>query len=132
MVLWESPRQCSSWTLCEGFCWLLLLPIMLLIVARPVKLAAFPTSLSDCQTPTGWNCSGKSRIRASEPLTPQRKRAFPPQTGLPQRGSLAPQLLLPQTPETTDHHPKEHRELFQAAGEGVGAGGAWDEQKVQV
>ncbi|KAF6116595.1 transmembrane protein with EGF like and two follistatin like domains 2 [Phyllostomus discolor] len=58
MVLWESPRQCSSWTLCEGFCWLLLLPIMLLIVARPVKLAAFPTSLSDCQTPTGWNCSG--------------------------------------------------------------------------
>ncbi|KAJ1065172.1 hypothetical protein K5549_005981 [Capra hircus] len=58
MVLWESPRQCSSWTLCEGFCWLLLLPVMLLIVARPVKLAAFPTSLSDCQTPTGWNCSG--------------------------------------------------------------------------
>ena len=37
MVLWESPRQCSSWTLCEGFCWLLLLPVMLLIVARPVK-----------------------------------------------------------------------------------------------
>uniref|UniRef100_A0A5F9DDU1 Transmembrane protein with EGF like and two follistatin like domains 2 n=1 Tax=Oryctolagus cuniculus TaxID=9986 RepID=A0A5F9DDU1_RABIT len=58
MVLWESPRQCSSWTLCEGFCWLLLLPVMLLIVVRPVKLAAFPTSLSDCQTPTGWNCSG--------------------------------------------------------------------------
>ncbi|XP_046506506.1 tomoregulin-2-like [Equus quagga] len=58
MVLWESPRQCSSWTLCEGFCWLLLLPLMLLIIARPVKLAAFPTSLSDCQTPTGWNCSG--------------------------------------------------------------------------
>lgn len=58
MVLWESPRQCSSWTLCEGFCWLLLLPVMLLIIARPVKLAAFPTSLSDCQTPTGWNCSG--------------------------------------------------------------------------
>ncbi|KAK7832163.1 hypothetical protein U0070_015310 [Myodes glareolus] len=58
MVLWESPRQCSSWTLCEGFCWLLLLPVTLLIIARPVKLAAFPTSLSDCQTPTGWNCSG--------------------------------------------------------------------------
>lgn len=68
MVLWESPRQCSSWTLCEGFCWLLLLPVMLLIVARPVKLAAFPTSLSDCQTPTGWNCSGKSRTPAADPL----------------------------------------------------------------
>ncbi|KAK2500367.1 hypothetical protein MC885_015021 [Smutsia gigantea] len=58
MVLWESPRQCGSWTLCEGFCWLLLLPVTLLLVARPARLAAFPTSLSDCQTPTGWNCSG--------------------------------------------------------------------------
>uniref|UniRef100_A0A8D0HFI9 Kazal-like domain-containing protein n=1 Tax=Sphenodon punctatus TaxID=8508 RepID=A0A8D0HFI9_SPHPU len=47
----------SDWTLCDCFC-LLLLPVMLLIIARPVKLAAFPTSLSDCQTPTGWNCSG--------------------------------------------------------------------------
>lgn len=70
MVLWESPRQCSSWTLCEGFCWLLLLPLMLLIIARPVKLAAFPTSLSDCQTPTGWNCSGKSGTPAPDPLNP--------------------------------------------------------------
>ncbi|KAH0621596.1 hypothetical protein JD844_023078, partial [Phrynosoma platyrhinos] len=31
---------------------------MLLLAARPARLAAFPTSLSDCQTPTGWNCSG--------------------------------------------------------------------------
>lgn len=68
MVLWESSaaRQCSSWTLCDCFCWLLL-PVTLLIVARPDKLAAFPTSLSDCQTPTGWNCSGKlGRERGEE------------------------------------------------------------------
>nr|XP_033799943.1 tomoregulin-2 isoform X2 [Geotrypetes seraphini] len=55
MVVLESNRQC--WTLCDCLC-SLLLPAMLLIIARPVKLAAFPTSLSDCQTPTGWNCSG--------------------------------------------------------------------------
>lgn len=95
MVLWESPRQCSSWTLCEGFCWLLLLPVMLLIVARPVKLAAFPTSLSDCQTPTGWNCSGKSATPAPDLLAPQRKRAVsstdqPTQVRLP--SSSAPVL----------------------------------------
>ncbi|RXM27817.1 Tomoregulin-2 [Acipenser ruthenus] len=29
------------------------------VVTLPVQqLRAFPTSLSDCQTPTGWNCSG--------------------------------------------------------------------------
>lgn len=98
MVLWESPRQCSSWTLCEGFCWLLLLPVMLLIVARPVKLAAFPTSLSDCQTPTGWNCSGKYRIPVPDPLTSQRKRAFSAQTSVSSRDFPAPHLLLPSTP----------------------------------
>lgn len=67
MVPWESPRQCGSWTLCEGFCWLLLLPVLLLLAARPAKLAAFPTSLSDCQTPTGWNCSGESRTPSLGP-----------------------------------------------------------------
>ncbi|XP_075687391.1 tomoregulin-2 isoform X1 [Rhinoderma darwinii] len=55
MVVAESHRPC--WTLCDCLC-SLLLPSLLLIVARPGKLAAFPTSLSDCQTPTGWNCSG--------------------------------------------------------------------------
>uniref|UniRef100_A0A8C9FH26 Tomoregulin-2 n=1 Tax=Pavo cristatus TaxID=9049 RepID=A0A8C9FH26_PAVCR len=59
MVPWEpsAPRQCGGWTLCDCCCWLLL-PAALLLLARPDKLAAFPTSLSDCQTPTGWNCSG--------------------------------------------------------------------------
>ncbi|KAG8558601.1 hypothetical protein GDO81_017058 [Engystomops pustulosus] len=55
MVVAESPRPC--WTLSDCLC-SLLLPSLLLIIARPGKLAAFPTSLSDCQTPTGWNCSG--------------------------------------------------------------------------
>lgn len=61
MVPWEpsAPRQCGGWTLCDCCCWLLL-PAALLLLARPDKLAAFPTSLSDCQTPTGWNCSGES------------------------------------------------------------------------
>ncbi|KAJ7345518.1 hypothetical protein JRQ81_001468 [Phrynocephalus forsythii] len=65
MVWWESSapsRQCSggsgSWTLSDGFGWWLLPPMLLFLLARPLKLAAFPTSLSDCQTPTGWNCSG--------------------------------------------------------------------------
>ncbi|KAM9305130.1 tomoregulin-2 [Gastrophryne carolinensis] len=43
-------------TICDGLCSFLLLAF-LIIIARPGKLAAFPTSLSDCQTPTGWNCS---------------------------------------------------------------------------
>lgn len=70
---WEPspPRQCGGgggWTLCDCCCWLLL-PAVLLVLARPDKLAAFPTSLSDCQTPTGWNCSGKHRgtPRPAEP-----------------------------------------------------------------
>ncbi|CAH2306591.1 tomoregulin-2 [Pelobates cultripes] len=55
MVVVEPHRP--GWTLCDCLC-SLLLPSLLLIIARPGKLAAFPTSLSDCQTPTGWNCSG--------------------------------------------------------------------------
>lgn len=31
------------------------------LATLPVEqLRAFPSSLSDCQTPTGWNCSGES------------------------------------------------------------------------
>ncbi|XP_053328163.1 tomoregulin-2 isoform X3 [Spea bombifrons] len=55
MVVVEPHRPC--WTLCDCLC-SLLLPSLILIIARPGKLAAYPTSLSDCQTPTGWNCSG--------------------------------------------------------------------------
>ncbi|OCT63939.1 transmembrane protein with EGF like and two follistatin like domains 2 L homeolog isoform X1 [Xenopus laevis] len=39
-------------------CSLILPALLLLTVAWPTQLVAFPTSLSDCQTPTGWNCSG--------------------------------------------------------------------------
>lgn len=73
---WEPspPRQCGGWTLCDCCCWLLV-PAVLLVLARPDKLAAFPTSLSDCQTPTGWNCSGKHREHpASDPVVPRQLR----------------------------------------------------------
>lgn len=90
MVLWESPRPCGGWTLSEGCCWLLLLPVLLLLAARPARLAAFPTSLSDCQTPTGWNCSGKR-----EPgRRPPPRSADPP---APAR-ALSPGLPLPSPP----------------------------------
>lgn len=76
---WEPspPRQCGGggWTLCDCCCWLLL-PAVLLVLARPDKLAAFPTSLSDCQTPTGWNCSGKHRS-TSRPAPPSVPAAPP-------------------------------------------------------
>lgn len=107
MVLWESPRQCSSWTLCEGFCWLLLLPVTLLIIARPVKLAAFPTSLSDCQTPTGWNCSGKSRPSALYSFTSQKRGTC---TDLSTCVRLASHCL---KPRTSHLNPEKHWELLQ-------------------
>ncbi|KAG8147205.1 hypothetical protein E2320_022755, partial [Naja naja] len=53
----RSRKSCCCGNLCDCYgC--LLLPVTLLIVAWPDKLAAFPASLSGCQTPTGWNCSG--------------------------------------------------------------------------
>ncbi|XP_060113045.1 tomoregulin-2 [Heteronotia binoei] len=55
-------RHChggAGWTWGDCFVgWLLLPAALLFLLARPLRLAAFPTSLSDCQTPTGWNCSG--------------------------------------------------------------------------
>ncbi|XP_048091147.1 tomoregulin-2 isoform X1 [Alosa alosa] len=36
-----------------------LIAVLCLLTVLPVRqLCAFPSSLSDCQTPTGWNCSG--------------------------------------------------------------------------
>ncbi|XP_078260255.1 tomoregulin-2a isoform X2 [Rhinoraja longicauda] len=35
-----------------------LLAMLTLCTTLPVHSSAYPTSLSDCQTPTGWNCSG--------------------------------------------------------------------------
>lgn len=99
----ESPRPGGGWTLGEGVCWLLLLPVLLLLVARPARLAAFPTSLSDCQTPTGWNCSGESRpgpnpapagARASPPgpAPPGARPAPPPAPGPEPRAPEPPAL----------------------------------------
>lgn len=44
------------WGGARGWLWLTLVSFF---AALPVEqLRAFPSSLSDCQTPTGWNCSG--------------------------------------------------------------------------
>ena len=41
-----------------GWLWITLVSFL---ATLPVEqLRAFPSSLSDCQTPTGWNCSGES------------------------------------------------------------------------
>lgn len=40
---------------------IVLIAVLSILTVLPVRqLCAFPSSLSDCQTPTGWNCSGKS------------------------------------------------------------------------
>uniref|UniRef100_A0A667YN01 Transmembrane protein with EGF-like and two follistatin-like domains 2a n=1 Tax=Myripristis murdjan TaxID=586833 RepID=A0A667YN01_9TELE len=52
--LWRSPPA-SSRTV-GGWVWIALVSFL---ATLPVEqLRAFPSSLSDCQTPTGWNCSG--------------------------------------------------------------------------
>ncbi|MCJ8732198.1 hypothetical protein PDJAM_G00208470 [Pangasius djambal] len=38
--------------------WLWVAVVSLLATFPVQRLRAFPSSLSDCQTPTGWNCSG--------------------------------------------------------------------------
>ncbi|XP_014344595.1 tomoregulin-2a isoform X2 [Latimeria chalumnae] len=59
LAMVESPGR--SWTLGDWLCSLALLA-MVTFLSLPVKLSAYPTSLSDCQTPTGWNCSGKQHL----------------------------------------------------------------------
>lgn len=120
---WESPRPCGGWTLGEGVCWLLLLPVLLLLVARPARLAAFPTSLSDCQTPTGWNCSGESRRPGPEPCTPRRARASPAQTGRTWRAPSPPLLRPgPRTPDPGDARPAPGGAGGAVPGRGEGGG----------
>ncbi|XP_075904621.1 tomoregulin-2-like, partial [Nelusetta ayraudi] len=38
--------------------WLRITIVSFLATLPVEQLRAFPSSLSDCQTPTGWNCSG--------------------------------------------------------------------------
>ncbi|KAK1165847.1 tomoregulin-2-like isoform X1 [Acipenser oxyrinchus oxyrinchus] len=46
----QRSRTLSEWVLIAMVTFVVTLPVQ--------QLRAFPTSLSDCQTPTGWNCSG--------------------------------------------------------------------------
>ncbi|KAJ8012460.1 hypothetical protein DPEC_G00043020 [Dallia pectoralis] len=53
----QEPRRPHRWGLTVGDrVWITLVSFL---ATLPVEqLCAFPSSLSDCQTPTGWNCSG--------------------------------------------------------------------------
>ncbi|CAL8340943.1 unnamed protein product [Boreogadus saida] len=53
----REPRALRRWRRTAGsWVWITLVSVL---ASLPVEqLCAFPSSLSDCQTPTGWNCSG--------------------------------------------------------------------------
>ncbi|XP_078142126.1 tomoregulin-2-like [Centroberyx gerrardi] len=53
----QEPRRLHQWSrTVGGWVWITLVSFL---ATLPVEqLRAFPSSLSDCQTPTGWNCSG--------------------------------------------------------------------------
>lgn len=53
----KEPRRPQQWSRITGeWIWI---TIISFFAALPIQeLRAFPSSLSDCQTPTGWNCSG--------------------------------------------------------------------------
>ncbi|XP_039883577.1 tomoregulin-2a [Simochromis diagramma] len=53
----EEPRRLSRWSGTAGG-WLRITLVSFLATLPVEQLRAFPSSLSDCQTPTGWNCSG--------------------------------------------------------------------------
>lgn len=55
----DEPRRLRRWsgtTTAGG--WLRITLVSFLATLPVEQLRAFPSSLSDCQTPTGWNCSG--------------------------------------------------------------------------
>ncbi|KAF3695111.1 Tomoregulin-2 [Channa argus] len=51
------PRRLRQWSGTAGG-WLRITLVSFLATLPVEQLRAFPSSLSDCQTPTGWNCSG--------------------------------------------------------------------------
>nr|XP_046260395.1 tomoregulin-2a isoform X2 [Scatophagus argus] len=53
----EEPRRLRQWSGTSGG-WLRITLVSFLATLPVEQLRAFPSSLSDCQTPTGWNCSG--------------------------------------------------------------------------
>ncbi|XP_044073197.1 tomoregulin-2a isoform X1 [Siniperca chuatsi] len=53
----DEPRRLRQWSGTAGG-WLRITLVSFLATLPVEQLRAFPSSLSDCQTPTGWNCSG--------------------------------------------------------------------------
>ncbi|CAL8378260.1 unnamed protein product [Gadus morhua 'NCC'] len=53
----REPRALRRWRRTAGsWVWITLVSVLASLSVE--QLCAFPSSLSDCQTPTGWNCSG--------------------------------------------------------------------------
>lgn len=55
----QEPRRLRQWSGAAGG-WFRITLVSFLATLPVEQLRAFPSSLSDCQTPTGWNCSGES------------------------------------------------------------------------
>ncbi|XP_016148560.1 tomoregulin-2-like [Sinocyclocheilus grahami] len=53
----HEPRSPHQWSRIVGH-WVWIAVLSFLATFPVQQLGAFPSSLSDCQTPTGWNCSG--------------------------------------------------------------------------
>uniref|UniRef100_A0A671MCY4 Tomoregulin-2-like n=1 Tax=Sinocyclocheilus anshuiensis TaxID=1608454 RepID=A0A671MCY4_9TELE len=53
----HEPRSQHQWSRIVGH-WVWIAVLSFLATFPVQQLGAFPSSLSDCQTPTGWNCSG--------------------------------------------------------------------------
>ncbi|KAK6292747.1 hypothetical protein J4Q44_G00373320 [Coregonus suidteri] len=53
----QEPRRSHQWSRTVGD-WVWITVVSVLATLPVEQLCAFPSSLSDCQTPTGWNCSG--------------------------------------------------------------------------
>ncbi|TNN23016.1 Tomoregulin-2 [Liparis tanakae] len=61
----EEPRRPRQWGATAGG-WFRITLVSFLATLPVEQLRAFPSSLSDCQTPTGWNCSGESHSVAPQ------------------------------------------------------------------
>ena len=61
----DEPRRLRQWSGAAGG-WLRITLVSFFATLPVEQLRAFPSSLSDCQTPTGWNCSGESHCTKAE------------------------------------------------------------------
>ena len=71
----EEPRRLRQWSGTAGG-WLRITLVSFLATLPVEQLRAFPSSLSDCQTPTGWNCSGESYRAGSQELQSRSRLLF--------------------------------------------------------